>query len=330
MPNALTVLLNILAMFLVILVGWVARRRGYLTAETTGALSRFVVDLTMPALILTQMLKTVTLESLRQDWYLPLLGAAVLGLSFVVGWLTAPVLSDRGERNTFMFLVMVANWVYLPLPIVQALYGDRGVQLLLLSNLGAQLMLWTLGVWSLRGGRPDLSALRELTRNPGLVATAAGIGIALVPGMSLLAQTGAAGGVPLQVGRTLYTAMELVGGLTIPLSLVMTGAQLGELDLADHRPTRTLYGVLLARLALAPLLVVALGVCIAQLGAPIPLEPRMVSYLIACMPVAISCSIFTERFGGSTSLAARTIFYSTLISIATVPLVLWVIQRFGC
>ena len=87
-------------------------------------------------------------------------------------------------------------------------------------------------------------------------------------------------------------------------------------------------GVLLSRLALAPLLTVALGVLIAHLWAPIPSEPRMVTYIIACMPVAISCSLFTERFGGDTPLAARTIFYSTLLSIATVPLVLFVIQAF--
>ena len=52
----------------------------------------------------------------------------------------------------------------------------------------------------------------------------------------------------------------------------------------------------------------------------------MVAYIIACMPIAVSCSMFTERFGGDTSLAARGIFYSTLFSIVTVPAFFYLLQ----
>jgi len=339
MPAWLSVLLKILAMFLVILVGWLARRRAYLTAETTRALSRFVVDLTMPALIVTQMLRTVDARALAADWYLPLLGAGVLVLGNGVGLLAAPLFARRGERNTFIFLAMVANWVYLPLPIVQTLYGDEGVRMLLLTNVGSQLVLWTLGVWSLRGGRPDISSLKNLVTNPGLIATAVGILIALIPATRQIVQLGdwiagaaapgpataQAGIGPLILGA-LYSAVKLAGDMTVPLSLIMTGAQLGELDLADHRPSMPLTGVIAARLVFAPILAVAAGWAIGRIWAPIPEVPRMVTYIIACMPVAISCSLFTDRFGGDTSLAARGIFYSTLFSIFTVPLVLYVIQ----
>jgi len=340
MPGWLSVLLKILAMFLVILVGWLARRRAYLTAETTRALSRFVVDITMPALIITQMLRTVDARTLAADWYLPLLGAGVLVLGNGVGLLAAPLFARRGERNTFIFLAMVANWVYLPLPIVQTLYGDEGVRMLLLTNVGSQLVLWTLGVWALRGGRPDLSSLKNLVTNPGLIATAAGILIAQAPAAHRIVQLGNwvsgtgtaqalgvahAGFGSLLLGA-LYSAVQLAGDMTIPLSLIMTGAQLGELDIADHRPSMPLAGVVVTRLALAPVVAVALGWLIGRLWAPIPEVPRMVTYIIACMPVAISCSLFTDRFGGDTSLAARGIFYSTLFSILTVPFVLYVIQ----
>ena len=67
MAGWLIVLLQIAAMFLVILLGWVVRRRAYLTAETTSALSRFLVDVTIPALILTQMLSTINSASLHTE-----------------------------------------------------------------------------------------------------------------------------------------------------------------------------------------------------------------------------------------------------------------------
>lgn len=344
MPTWLSVLLKILAMFLVILVGWVARRRSYLTAETTRTLSLFVVDITMPALIITQMLRTVDAQTLHADWYLPLLGAGVLIVSNIVALLVAPAFTRRNERSTFIFLAIVANWVYLPLPIVQTLYGDEGVRILLLTNIGAQLVLWTLGVWALRGGRPDISSLKNLVTNPGLIATALGIllavffpmarsvmqigemlaGAASSPGVKELANHA---GVGTLLISAIFTAIKFAGDMTIPLSLIMTGAQLGELDIADHRPSLPLTGVIVSRLILIPIVAVAIGWFIGRIWAPIPLVPRMIFYIIACMPVAISCGLFTDRFGGDTSLAARSIFYSTLASIFTVPLVIFLIQR---
>ncbi len=331
MSNWPVVLLKIAAMFLVILVGWIARRRAYLTAETTSTLSRLVVDVTMPALIFTQMLRTVNPEELLGGWYLPLLGGLVIIIGHGVGLLTAPLFSRRDQRSTFIFLIAIANWVYLPLPIIQALYGDSGVRELLIANVGSQLVLWTLGVWTLRGGKPDLSSLRNVATNPGLLATAAGIILAiLAPGTRTLETLDVTTASPLlQSASAVIQALVMVGSLTIPLSLVVTGAQLGGLDLSEHGPSRTLSGVLIARLAIVPVITIALTVIVARFGIMLPEVSRMVAYIIACMPTAVSCSIFTERFGGDTPLAARAIFYSTLFSIATVPVCYYLIRRFG-
>ena len=56
------VLLKIAAMFLVIVVGWLARRRGFLADEVTATLSRLVVDVAFPALVFTQMLRTLNVN----------------------------------------------------------------------------------------------------------------------------------------------------------------------------------------------------------------------------------------------------------------------------
>ena len=119
-----------------------------------------------------------------------------------------------------MFLAATDNWIYLPLPIVQALYGAPGVGALLLINVGAQIVLWTVEVATLRGGRIDREAALALATNPGLLATAGGIGAALyVPHHVAM---------PLaNVGGAVFDGVSLLGSLTTPLSLLVTGAQLG-------------------------------------------------------------------------------------------------------
>ncbi|MFH0937990.1 MAG: AEC family transporter [Planctomycetota bacterium] len=325
------VLLRIAAMFLVILVGWVARRRKTLNAESTATLGRFVVDVTFPALVFVQMLKSINADALRESWYAPFLCVAILILGELVGLAVASFFCAKDQRRTFIFLVSICNWVYLPLPIAEALYpqNNEGLRTILLFNAGAQIALWSLGVWTLRGGRPDRAALWNLLKNPGLIATVAGIALALMlPELGDLAKCD-----PLEtasyfayIGRALFEGLSLTGNLTIALSLIVIGSQLGGLDLSDHRRSQALGGVLFARLLLTPVVVVALAQLAKSAGINIPDMYWMLGYLVAFMPVAVSCSMFTERFGGDTSLAARATFYSTLISIGSVPALFYLAQ----
>jgi len=261
----------------------------------------------------------------------PILGAAVIVIAKVVGQLGMPLFRHKGALATAVFLVAMPNWVFFPLPIVEKLFGDAGVRDVLLCNVGAQLMLWTIGVWTLRGTMSRKMAFKELALNHGLVATVAGIVIALgLPFTRTLETVSMAGtSVGVLAASSVVQALAMLGSLTIPLSLVITGSQLGGLNLADHYPTRDFVGVIVLRLLVAPAVTIALVVVAALLGLRIPEVTRMTTYLIAAMPVAISCSIVTERFGGNTPLAARAIFYSTLWSIVTVPVIYWAIRALG-
>jgi len=326
-----TVLVKITAMFLVILVGWAVRRRGYLAAETTRVLSLFVVDVALPALVFTQMLRTVTLSSLREGWFAPLLVGMLIVIGYGAGLLLAPLFSGQDQKKTFVFLAAIPNWIFLPLPIVEAMYGDAGVRTLLLDNVGAQLMLWTFGVWLLRGGVTAREAGRNIATNPGLIATVLGIILVLLVPSSRDWETAAIiSKSPLRIGAgAVVQALAMVGSMTIPVSLLAIGAQLGNLELHVHRPSRALWGVVFARLILGPLLTATVGWLVLKAGITIAEIPRMIGYLIATMPVAISCSMFTERFGGDVSLGAQGIFYSTFFSLVTVPLMFLLIQRLG-
>ncbi len=323
------VLIKVAAMFLVIVVGWLARRRGFLAAEFTATLSRLVVDVAFPALVFTQMLRTVDAAALREGWFSPLLCGLLIVVAYLVGLVLAPLFGGKTQRNTFIFLIAIPNWVFLPLPIAEALYGSAGVRAVLLCNVGAQLVLWSFGVWILHGTMRQ--AARNLLTNAGLWATALGIGAALLfPAARDLEMinpaTASPGGL---IGGAIVQALAMVGNLTIPMSLLAIGAQLGGLVVPLHRLPRALWGVILGRLLVAPVVTLALGWTAIKVGLQLPEATRMVGYLIATMPVAISCSVMTERYAGDVPLAAQGIFYSTLFSLLTVPAIFFLIQRFG-
>ncbi len=317
MPGTLVVFEKILAMFLVIMAGWLVRRRGLADASLTSLLSRFTTDIALPALIFSQMLTKVDQRALMASWAVPLAAAGVLGLGQLVAWLTWRFFCTSPQAPTFIFVVSIANWIYLPLPIVQALYGDHGIRILLLCNVGVQVYLWTVGVATLHGGRLDRSAMKTLLRNPGLIATVAGIVLALTPPHSL---GGAVGAI---AGGSILEALAMIGSLTIPLSLIVTGFQLGVIPLRGTID-RPMIGVLILRLLATPLLALLIVLLLWHSHVATDRAALAVLYLISAMPVAVSCSILAQRFNQDASLAAQSIFYTTLASLATVPAAYWI------
>jgi len=317
------VLQKTVALFLVMLVGAWAARIGFWSPEAGRTLSRLLVDLVYPCYVVVQFLRTVDGDILRLNWYVPLLGFAVIAVGQAAGWLGGVAVRHPVRRRTFIFLVAITNWIYLPLPIAEALFGDSGVRTVLLMNVGCQAAIWTLGVATLSPGLSPKDSLRHVATNPGMVATVGGLLLAVwVPALR--------GGAPdYPVLYTVLEAAEMLGGLTIPLSLLIIGAQLGSCPLADLKPEPALWGVLALRLAAAPLLAILLVQAAARVGLVIPDAPRQIFYLVAAMPIAISCTLFTERYGGDSLLSAKAILASTLASLATVPLLFRLIQSQG-
>lgn len=325
------VILKIMAMFLVMALGWFARWKGYLPETIGRTMSRLLVDLIFPALVFTQMLKTINPQVMREGWHIPLLGVGIMVVAEIVALTTTPFFSGKGKKNTAIFLTAMPNWIYLPLPIVQGLFGTAGVRDILLYNVGFQFALWTIGIWTLRSSAPDIKSFRMLVLNPGLLATVAGILLVLFcPAAGNIDSVRPAGIFSLWLpALAVFQALDMLGSLTIPLSLLITGIQLGELNLADHIPSRNLLGVLVSRLFFAPLATVLIVQIFSRIGLCIGEVPRMTGYLISAMPVAISCSIVVDRFAGDTGLAAKSIFYSTLLSIVTVPVFYYLIRFFN-
>jgi predicted permease len=321
------VLLKITVMFLVMVAGWWSARRQYLTPTVTKAMSLLVVQVTFPALVFSQMLETVSFAALQRGWWIPVFAGLSIVLAAWVGRGAVGLFRVPAEsRKTFVFLVALPNWVFLPLPIAAGLYGAEGVRFVLLYNLGAQVVLWTYGVRLLKTVEVDAqSGWRMLLSNAGVMATVAGVGLALCwPGVTAQAEAGPFRGLAV---NGVLGALKMIGDLTIPLSLLVAGAQLAELMKNSQFQWRPLIGVTLGRLVLAPLVtLVVLKVVTLLVGVRLTELEIVTATVIVSMPVAISCSMFADHYNGDRGLTASAIFISTLLSLLTVPVAVWCCQ----
>lgn len=321
------VLSKILISLCLIFVGWLgALRLGRGTEAArlsagVGLLGRLVLDVSLPALAFTAIVRTTAPGSQRAAWLIPLFGFCLCAVAALVGAAVAAVTARPPLRRTLTFVIGVPNWIYLPLPIAAGLYGEIGTRTVLLCNVGALCWLWTFGVFILSGRSSLRAALRAVGARPGLWATLAGLAVGLwAPGVRDYAGAASLPSHPAAfVWTVLFQSLELLGTLTTPLALLVTGAQLAELRDQARPRGREFAAALAGRLLLAPLLTFAVLRFL-----PVVLAPgeRATVALIAAMPVAVSATLFTREFGGDDGLAATSIVWSTAAALLTVPLLL--------
>jgi len=316
MAGWLVVFEKTLTLFLVMALGAVAAARNLWKKETSQTLSTLLIDLIFPCYVFVHILRTLDGLTLRREWYGPLLGFLIIAFGHLIGALFSSLLQDRQQRPTFIFLVAITNWIYLPLPIAEALFGDQGVRTILLINVGAQAAIWTLGVAALNPTLSLLQRARHVLTNPGVLATLAGLFLAtLLPPSSPSSDNR----IP-SLFRPLFDAAFLLGSLTIPVSLLLIGAELGLNRSAALRLQRPLWGVLAVRLFTVPLATLLL-IRLTAWAFPelLPLHWKMLLLLVAAMPPAISCILFTERYGGDSLLSSQAVFVGTLVGLVSVP-----------
>ncbi len=320
--DVLLVLETTLMLLLVIFTGYVLRRNKVLDRHTTNQLSTFVVDIAFPVLVFTSMLRSANPEALVGSWYVPLAGMILMLLAMGTGYLASPLFGRTGadRRGSAAFAVGTPNWLFIPLPLAAALFGMAGERIVLLFNLGALLVFWSLGVWILQGGSPGGGSLRRALLNPGLLATVLGIVAALAFPVSRTLEgadvTGLSPG--LSVLSIIVQAMAFLGSITVPLSMIVTGSLVAAAGMRGAWKGRVI-GISVMRLFAFPSLVMLLLGLASAAGLQLPREICMILVMIAGMPVAVSCSIVAEKIGGDVDLISRAILVSTLASVVTVP-----------
>jgi len=311
------IFLRTLAIFLLMLAGFVLRRRGMLDDVFNRSLSHLLIQFFYPALILSSIVQNFSLVELARQWILPAGVFAIFSLGWLAGRLSLRLLARQEERTQrcFHFLCTVNNYSFLPIMLILSLWGEAGVAKVVFASLGAELFIWTLGIQALSGQRVSLAALRHLISMP-MIALATAIGVVgartafNVQGIDL-----ATTAPPLQaILDMLLDTSRMAGQATVPVSAIICGSRMASLQ-ARHLATPTLAGLNLLRLAVIPALSISLLYFI-----PMPIEAKRVLYVIAIQPVSMSSVSMAECYDGDAGFASAAVLSTHLLGLMTIPL----------
>lgn len=311
----MTFALQIVAVFGLIACGFYARKRSILSGQGTRELARLATDIIYPALIFTS-ITSLSAADLAANILLPLcvLGIALTGL--LLGLVAVRFLGVMAPDTVraFLFHCLINNYLFLPMPLVLFLFGERGVALLVFSAVGYELVLWTFGVLLFTREATGTDRVRQLFSPPFITLL---ISLAWVVARDTWNITRS--GAWAELAETGLFIARMLGQATIAVAVLIAGSRFAVLRPQTILRWR-LWVLSVIRLVIIPLLLLPLLPWL-----PLDDVARGVISIVVVMPSAMTSVVFSERFGGDTEFIAGGLLLTHLWALITVPLFLaWI------
>lgn len=292
-----------LTLFAIVILGLVLGKRGYLGGDFDRALSRLVINVTCPALILSS---AMTGELPDRQFILPLLLISVItyALLAVAAFLLPRYLTrNDDDRGAVGFALMFGNVGFMGYPVVASIFGHEAVFYAAVLNVVNTFTVFTLGT-ILITGKSEVEGHRfekkVLYSTPMLAAYLTMLIVALeidhIPGY-------------------VSQPLTMVGNITVPAALLIVGSSMSQLSRRALLGNATVYLSTLLRLVLLP---VAVYYATSALG--FSSFVVNINTVVIAMPVATYGTILCLKYEKGTALMTEVTFITTLVSMLTIPL----------
>lgn len=303
---------QILAVFGLIACGYVARKRGIVSAQGTTELARLTTDIIYPALIFVSITR-LSAGDLLSNWALPLLVMVIALVGLLLGLLAVRLTTPapRATTKAFLFHCLMNNYLFLPLPLVLFIFGEHGVALLVFSSVGYELILWTLGVFLFTNDARFLERLRELLSPPFVTLMLSLFWVGARDTFGLVATGHLAA-----LGESLVFIAQILGQATVAIAVIVAGSRFAVLK-ANTMLNHRIWLLSAIRLLLVPLLLIPVLHYL-----PLDEMVRGILIIIAVMPSAMVSVLFSERYGGDSEFIAGGLLLTHAWALITVPLFL--------
>lgn len=288
-------------LFIIVLLGYVMCKLGYMVDKFDQKLSSIVIDITSPALILSSVMGDRTPD---RTLILPLLGVGFLTyLVLLVFGFGVPrlITRDHDERGMIGFALMFANVGFIGYPIVSSIFGPEAVFYAALLNMPNTFFVFTAGVMLVKGEYSVRLLNPKVLFSPSMIAAFLA---ALIVALDV------------RTPEMLARPVTMVGAITVPAALMVIGSSMARLPLRQIVGSPKVYVVSALRLLVVPVSVYTLfRLC----GVNDTIND--INTVVIAMPVASFGTMFCMKYGRNPSLMTEVTFVTTVASIATIPLV---------
>ncbi len=296
--------IQMVALFLLVIAGYVSRKCGLMGQDFDRKLSNFVIQVTAPCLVIASTMGDVMPD---RSHILPLLGvgaatyAVLISLAYVLPRFMPVKESDRGM---YSFMLTFANVGFIGYPIVASIFGHSAVFYACILNAPNTLTIFVWGVMFVTGDKAG-KFNPKLLLSPAMIATYISIVIVAFGwrAPSFIAQP-----------------FTLLGNMTVPAALLVIGSSIGGMPVRQMAGNAGTYVMCLFRLLLLP---VGLFYLFRLFGVDQQIDA--INAVLIGMPVASFGTMFCMKYNKDTTVMTQGTFLSTVLSVVSIPLLALII-----
>ena len=315
-----TVMTGQLVGFAVMLaIGYLCVRLRLYGMKALDGICQLILKVGIPLMVFSNAVTGATRADLLESGGIIVMQTVMYLLLVSATWVIARAMRlgvDRGHM--FQAAFIFGNVGFVGLPLLIALFPERGALYYSLMAILDQLLMWTYGVWLSRPreGRPKPGPVPLARRLRGVAATLRSL---VSPGLvSVLLSLGVilAG---VHVPDVIVAPLHTIGSISTPLSLMYIG---GLFALCDWMPTLRrpeLYVGIVVKMLVLPVALYALLTFVPPMAGMGPLDPDMVhAVVVVCaMPTMAALVMFAEREHNQPEYAVGMVLVTTVASLLT-------------
>lgn len=295
-------LIQMTVLLIIMTVGFICNKIKLLDDASTKHISALVVNVANPCLVLSAAAADHSgsdkSKLLQVALIAVILYACLIFLAFVIPHLLKV---EKPSVPTYRLMTIFSNIGFMGFPVIEAAYGKEALLYASIFLFPYNILIYTYGISQMTGesfvrGKIQWKKIFNIGVDAGIVALI--IYIFNIPVHSVLVKT-----------------IDALSGLTAPLSMIVIGYSFAKMNLKELFTDVRMLVFSVIKLGLIPLAGVAIlrlfGVGGDLLG---------VCFIMLATPVGSMTAMMAGWYGKNEELAARAVAITTLLSVATIPL----------
>ncbi len=307
---------QILILALLAIIGVVATKLKVITEQVKNSIASIVFNITLPALIITSVSHVeLNREILYNSLLVFILSHVGILLLYFTGKISRTIFKIKDKKgNIHLIHTMLGNVAFLGYPLFSALFpGGEGLLYAVIFHLTQDIYIWTIGVFEFNNSK-NLTFKESLKHliNPNTIAFAIGI--------IMLALN-------IKLPEYIDVPFSGLGKTTIYLAMLYIGAVLAQNPVfAAFRKTE-IYMLIFNKMLLIPfLLLLIINITSSVFNIHIGNIAKTVVVMQTAMPCMAMVVVLAKKYGSDDIHATENLFLSTILSLATLPLIYFIIQ----
>ncbi len=306
MELAKIVLDQVIIMFLLMGVGFLASKLRIINLESNKQITNFLLYFVVP---------TVTINAFQTPYEpqkLRLLGIAfVLAVASHVIAIIISLILVRGNKVNIgieRFAVVYTNCGFMALPLLGATFGNEGILFGSVYMVVFQILSWTHGYIGISGK----VSKKELAK-----AFTAPVMFAVVIGFTLFLAS-------ISLPYVVFQTTTYIGSLNTPLAMVVIGVNLAQSKLFNAFKTLKVYYIVFVTNFLVPIVVILTF----SMLKTVPTNLILINVISVSCPCAAAGVMFAQKMDKDAAYAGQILTLSNIVSIASIPLIMLIAQAF--